>query len=241
MSNIICNAHKKLLTWLKENTFKAKVKAWSYSRYSDYKKCPFMFARKHLVKEEQEPVFAMIRGNKIHKLAEEFVKGNITGMPKELVEFSQEFKELKRAMALTEVDLTVTRGWNPTHTKDWNNAWCRGRGDSLVVFPINAIVIDYKTGGIYPEPHEEQAEIMSALTLAHNPEIETVDAELWYLDKADTLNFTYTAKQLKAIMKKWEKNVAPMFTDKEFKPTPSVNNCHFCPFNNKGKCIYVEK
>ena len=63
------------------------IKAWSFSRLSDYQKCPAMAKFKYLdkiVNPDDQKSEALHRGARIHELAEGYLKGTIARLPKEL-------------------------------------------------------------------------------------------------------------------------------------------------------------
>ena len=73
------------------------IKAWSFSRLSDYQKCPAMAKFKYLdkiVNPDDQKSEALQRGARIHELAEGYLKGTIARLPKELKSFEDEFKKL---------------------------------------------------------------------------------------------------------------------------------------------------
>lgn len=86
--------------------FFPKLDAWSYSRFSDYKRCPFMFAHKHLLKmKDPNPGPALIRGREIHKVAELAVaepRNKKWKCPPELKYFEEEFRALSGLNPTTE-------------------------------------------------------------------------------------------------------------------------------------------
>lgn len=213
------------------------ITAWSYSRLSVYEKCPLQFKYKFIDKLPTKPFFAAERGNILHAKAEQFVKGTIRGMPKELRSFGNELRELKRLCADTELDLSVTKDWQPSHTKDWNNVWCRAFLDASVVERKEATVIDYKTGKIYEEPHSDQGNLYATCTFAHYPEVKTVDVEFWYFDQEDVRTYQYSRKDFPKLVKTWENRVKPVFRENEFNKCPG-HHCRWCDFNkhNGGPC-----
>ena len=81
-------------------TFFPKLDAWSYSRFNDYKRCPFLFAHKHLLKmKDPEPGKALVRGREIHTIAELALTGQAKGKwkcPPELKHFEDEFRHQAR-------------------------------------------------------------------------------------------------------------------------------------------------
>ena len=63
------------------------INRWSYSRLGTYESCPKKAYYRYIEKipEEQHP--AAERGIKIHGLAEQYIKGELEEMPKELYLF----------------------------------------------------------------------------------------------------------------------------------------------------------
>lgn len=207
---------------------KPLITAWSYSRLSGYKQCPRKFKFKNIDKLKEEGNYAMERGLLVHKKAEYFVKGKITGMPKELKSFGAELKELRKRKALTEIDLAVTSSWKPTTYNDWNKVWCRGYADAVDRSEIGqSTVIDYKTGKIYEESHEEQGKLMATLEMIHNEECESVDVEFFYFDQDDLLSWEYERKDLPKLKRYWKAQVKDMFNDTKFLPCEG-DHCRWC-------------
>jgi len=219
--------------------FKNTITAVSYSRWATYNKCPRMFRFAAIDKIPTPDNYASSRGSIMHAKCEQFVNGNIFGMPPELKGFAYELKELKRLQADTELDLSVSKGWGKSHGKDWNGVWCRMYLDVAVVEDIHADVIDYKSGKVYEDAHELQGKLYAAGTFAHFPKVKDVNVEMWYLDlKSEnddgeiirTLEWQYSRKEYPALKKYWEDQFKPMFRDTKFKPTPSNYACQWCDF-----------
>ena len=208
-----------------------KITAWSYSALSQYEKCPRQYKYARIDKLPQPESHALERGNILHAKAEQFVKGNIKGMPKELSSFQNELKELKRLCADTELDLSFTQNWAPTHGKDWNGVWCRAYLDASIMERDVGTVIDYKTGKIYPH-HEEQGNLYGLATFIHFPKIKIVDIEFWYFDQGGHVeSFSYNKKDLPAMKKDWKNRAAVLFRETKWAPKPG-NHCRWCPFSN---------
>ena len=218
------------------------ITAWSYSSYKLFKTCKFAWKKRYIDKVKStgyNPAF--VRGNEIHAKAEYYIKGKITGMPKELRNFATEFKELKKLGAEAESDLSITKLMEPTHAKNWDGVWCRAKVDARLTMGTEANVIDFKTGNKYGD-NQEQCSLYALCEYVHNPEIESVDTELWYLDweEDNTELHTYTLKDLKALAKSWPKKVAPMFkAHKKYEPNPCYA-CKWCDHavDKGGSCLY---
>jgi len=51
------------------------LKAWSYSKFSCYKTCPFQFKCKYIDKLKEPPAPPLVRGIAIHQECEDFLNG----------------------------------------------------------------------------------------------------------------------------------------------------------------------
>lgn len=214
------------------------VRAWSYSRYADWKECPFKLKCK-LDKVPEPPNYAMERGNVIHKRGEHYLLGTIKQVPQEFSQFKKDMLFLKKNNARPEMDLAVTARWGPTAYNDWNRVWARAKADAVVppTVELNSVLgIDYKTGKKYAS-HEAQAELMGLFSFSHFPGIDDAEEEMWYLDSGERDTWTFTKKEVPKLRKKWEANVKPMFAETTFKPKPG-NHCGRCGFGRSkgGPC-----
>jgi PD-(D/E)XK nuclease superfamily len=228
--------------------------AWSFSRYGDYKKCPAFFKYKHLMGMKEPGNAAMQRGSDIHKLAEDYAKGLIKALPKELSLFKEEFADLrKQKVKFIEESWTWTQNWAAETTfNDWSGAWLRVKLDAAYLnVKANAlVVIDHKTGKLndYRKgEYEEQLELYALAGLVKFPDVAIVSPRLWYLDAGAIYpNGTeaqpekeFTRADEPRLRKIWLKRIEPMFKDKTCKPVPSAE-CQWCFFrkSNNGPCQY---
>ena len=128
------------------------IEQWSYSRLSCFEKCPkqaeFKFIKK--IKEPGSP--AMDRGKDMHKLCEEYIRGNYEEMPSQLKEFEEAFEVLRdlyiHGHVFCESDWAVDKNWEKT---GWFEAdtWGRAKVDAFVYeegISKEARVIDFMTG-----------------------------------------------------------------------------------------------
>lgn len=221
------------------------VKSWSYSRFADYRTCPQRFKFKHIDKitEEQSP--AMARGQKIHDDLEGFVLGHVKKLPKELtdtmgVPMLNELKLLKKAKAIPEQQAGFDVNWGFRKWDDWDNTWLRVMVDLSHFSIANAVarVIDYKSGKIKEAEHAEQLELYAIFGLLKFPDATEVQAQPWYVDHGKAgAPLIFRRPDLPKLKKKWENNVAPLFRDQQFKPTPGMG-CKWCPYSMRkdGPC-----
>lgn len=237
-----------------------KITAWSYSRYKDWKKCPLSAKYKFVDKIEVESTAVQTAGTSIHQLACEWAsKKTSTGtpskmrrIPKELAAFEEEFDELRNSklQVVAEWDCDP---WKQTRefskfawgfTKDWTlceffdtpRVWCRVKLDTHTFNHESKTVrvIDYKSGRIYPDDHEEQSELYAIGAFLKYPNAEKARVELWYLDQQSVTPYEYTRDQLLRLEIKWSAKVKPMLADTRFQPRPG-KHCSWCPFGvSKG-------
>lgn len=220
---------------------------WSDSKYNIYKQCAFRFYHQYIVKTKvEQDNYHLERGIAIHKKGEEFLKGNITGMPKEYKEFSRNLNELKKDRATPEQDISVTYDWKKSFSTDWNNVWLRGKVDAINTKYEDLYVVDFKTGKVYEDKAKQQSEIYAVCLAAYFPNDEYFYFDFWYLDQGAMLNFHYTKKDVDKLRKKYKKlfgnahaRIQDMI-DKEHFPTNRSKLCRFCPYrkSNNGPCCY---
>jgi CRISPR/Cas system-associated exonuclease Cas4 (RecB family) len=233
-----------------------KLKSWSFSRYTDYKKCPARVKYKHIMKMPEPPSAAMERGNVIHKLCEQYVKGEISKLPVELKLFKEEFTKLRKLYKSRKLPIIVEDNWafdvewGESAWNDWVNCWVRIKLDCAHYEDGNTLyVTDYKTGKMSDYKNTEYMEQLSLYALAalllSSVEDVTIVPRLLYLDSGDIFppvgqEVTYTRADTANLLKVWNKNVKPMMNDTRFAPTPSANACRFCSFSSAkgGPCKY---
>lgn len=227
------------------------VTSWSFSRYSDYKTCPYRFKEKHLLKKTEPPNAAMLRGAEIHTKAEHYTKGKLKTLPPELKLFEAEFKALKKEkVKFIEEQWAFTQNWDLTQWSNWSECWVRIKLDAAYInTEHNAlVVIDHKTGTPKDEKNDEyreQLELYGLAGLVQQPEVKVVSPRLWYLDAGEIYpnpeeeEIEYTRADEPKLKKLWANRVKPMFNDRTFAPKPS-NACRWCPFSKEkgGTCKY---
>jgi hypothetical protein len=214
-----------------------KITAWSYSRLSEYCRCPFSAKLKFLDRIKEPQNAAMARGQSIHEKAGVFIKGRSKKTPEELERFTDEFahlRHIKKSVAI-ELELAVRADWSVC---DWfaKDAWLRAKLDTAYVMDDSWKIIDFKTGKVRPE-NVEQLDLYAAVAIAHAPDhVQVIDAELWYLDWGEIIRRTYSRADALRLQKKYKKDkaVLKMLSDTTFKPTPG-NHCRWCYFGQAKK------
>ena len=226
-----------------------KIKSWSYSVYSTYKKCPKQLYYKKIEKLPEPKCPAMERGNLIHKQAEDYVTTSKNSrVPKELSKFSDLFKNVRKkglAFAVEQSWAFTDKFKQQTEWRNWNGAWCRVKVDLVTKDkPGQYTVIDHKTGKVYEEPHAEQLELSALSTFLWIPDAKKITAENWYLDQGPGYSTPYEFKraEVPALKKKWIAKVKPMMADSEFNERPGYH-CRWCSFSKDkgGPCKYGDQ
>lgn len=218
-----------------------RITSWSYSRWACYTECPAKAKYKFLDKLPEPGSPAMERGNVIHKLAENYVKGEIRAIPSELKLFKDEMRELKKKRASAEQTLTFTKDWMQCAWNDWDKAWLRIKVDAVLVNGTIATVIDYKTGKVR-DNYEVQLSLYDLGVLLAYPKVKSVVSSLWFLDNGEIrplVPHQSLVKDIPLLKKKWLSRVKPMLNDTKFSPTPG-QACFFCAFSRGkgGPCLY---
>lgn len=224
---------------------KVKIKKWSYSRWSMYHTCPSQYQWHYQLGHKRGSSYVLERGIAIHKKAENFVKGKITGLPSELKNFTTEFKtlrrEYRRGRGRTEPDISMNRDRTASNRKDTDYfigfadyAHCTYAKDEINLSAL--AVIDYKTGRKYPG-HKEQGCVYALVLLCLNPSVDQVAVEFWYLDSGEVTEFTFYRKDLERLLAVWDRRINKMYADKVFEATPN-QFCKWCARNTKngGDC-----
>ena len=229
------------------------IKSWSYSRLTVFEQCPYHAYLKFIKKipEPERPLpkgkteHANDRGSRIHDGAEHYVRG--TGeFPKELSKFRPEFDKLKvlfeQGKVVLEGDWGLTKGWGPTGWME-PDTWGRVKLDALAFLtPEHAAVIDYKTGQRFGNEikHAEQGQLYQLSSFLRYPELEQITVELWYTDKDDMAQMTFTRRQGLRFFNGFNRRAIAMTTAKKFPARPNMFACKWCPYSpqRSGDCKY---
>ena len=222
------------------------IKSASYSRLTDFESCPYKAKLKFVDKVPEEKAPAAERGTQIHQYAEDFVNGSISKMPRELVEFSDEFSALRTQYDAGKVSLEGEWGFD----KDWlvteyrgEKAWLRMKLDAIVnKLKGFAVVVDYKTGKRFGNElkHGEQVLLYAIASFLRDTTLTSITVELWYLDLNDLHSVTYSRAQALKYLPQFEKRLLAMTNATKFPPRPNVFSCKYCSFGpaKGGQCEF---
>jgi len=218
-----------------ENLSKETIPRWSYSRLGTYESCPKKAYYRYIqhVPEEQHP--AAERGIKIHGLAEQYIKGELEEVPRELYLFFEGFGQLQEDYQNGEVCVEEQWAFNLSWEKtDWDSedTWGRYIIDAFVKQGAYAKIIDFKTGRFkgHNEGYKNQCTLYACCIFNRFPDVEKIDTELWYLDHHKITRYNFERSELQKIQDDFHKRGLKMTTDIEFNTTPSEFACRFCSF-----------
>ena len=235
------------------------ITAGSFSRLSVFQDCPRR-AQLAYIQKIREPdrgpgpltapdgtkEWHNDRGSRIHQLAEDFVADKFgPNLPPELIKFKKEYIELrklhKKGKVVTEQMWCYDLNWEVCSADDWNNIYFRIMTDATVFHTkTNATVIDYKTGRKYGNEikHGQQAQLYQLGGFLRYPDLEEITTEIWYLDQNEISSMEFTRNQGMRFFKYWDGHMKDMINETEFKPTPNVFSCRWCPYKpgKSGDC-----
>lgn len=223
------------------------LKSWSFSRYKTWASCPRLARYRFIDKLKEPPAAPLERGDRIHKAAEAFLKGNTEVLDPDLSAFAAEFDLLREKVRSGAVQVEATwafrKDWTTTRYNDWNGCWLRVKVDAAKAVGDTMEVYDWKTGKMRAEQQDEYAQQLELYALgafrAH-PHLRRVSPYLVYTDQ-DYVHAgpTYTWEDEPELRVKWEQRVAPMMEDRDFLPNPG-NACRWCHFRRDkgGPCQY---
>lgn len=228
-----------------------QLKAWSFSRWDVYRKCPFRAKLAFLDKipEPERPLpkgkteHYNDRGSRVHEGMELYVRGE-GELPEESAKYFQaEMDILKNLYAQNLVSLEGEWGFD----KDWaavayrsSDIWLRVKLDALVWRrPHEVVAIDYKTGKRFGNEikHSEQMQLYALATLLKYPQVQLVHTELWYLDLDDLARITYTREQGLRLFKKFDEEGKKITSELIWPARPNIFTCKWCPYNNPEHCL----
>ena len=179
----------------------------------------------------------MEEGTRVHQLAQDFVEGKIKKLPEELSAFPDKFKLIKRVKAQCELEWAFTASWEPCEWKS-KSVWLRVKTDATFVQCGVRMVIDYKTGKIYPD-HPLQLELYALASFIMHRE-DTVECADWYIDqRVISEKQRWYRDDLPKLKEDWAKRVGPMMRDTIFPARPGYA-CKWCHFRkaNGGPCSF---
>jgi hypothetical protein len=218
---------------------KPRITSWSFSSLKTWIQCPLKakLTRIDRLKEPESP--AMVEGQRLHLLAENYLNHKIAEVPHELKLFAEDYRALREhgeqhpgtvfaeMGAAFREDLTVCDWW----AKD---AWMRAKLDVLILNDDDtAVVLDLKTGKPRRDDKDQLSMFAFAVMLLF-PDVKEVRTELWYSTGGELVNGHFKREGIHTgfefLKQEWLGKAAPMLADTEFLPIPSPL-CAWCSFS----------
>jgi len=228
------------------------IPTWSFSSLSKYEQCPYQAYLKRIKRvetNEQPNDSPLVRGNRIHDEAEQYVDGRLPDMPKSIKKFTSQFKGLRELYVDGQVTLEQGWGfdsnWEPCTYDDWGTVWHQSKLDALIQHDETTFtIVDYKTGKSWGNEvkHTMQGVLYAVALMCLYPQAESITVEFWYLDEGKTKRRTYNRSQLLPQMASFNRRGVAMTSATEFPPKANKMNCLYCDYGvNKGngKCQYA--
>ncbi len=221
-----------------------KKYSWSYSALSMYKMCPKKYYHLKVAKDIVEPqTEALTFGNRVHKVAENHVKENVS-LPKELDYLGGMLSKLKelRGDKLCEYRMGLTEDLEPCGFFG-KNVWWRGIADLIVLGDDKAYLIDYKTGKSSKYADVKQLEILSLAIFKHFPKIKKVKAGLLFVISKEFIKANYKAEDQEESWSYWfenTNNLKDSFQSGTWNAKPNFTCRKYCavlscPHNGRGE------
>lgn len=206
--------------------------AHSYSGIKDFEGCPRRYHQVRILKRfKSENTEATLYGTAVHKAFEEYIRDG-KPLPDQFRMFEAFVAPLKnvKGAIFCEQKMGIRADFAPCDFFD-TDVWFRGVPDFLAVGKKKAWLADYKTGKSARFADPDQLELMSAMVMAHHPEIEKVSGVLIFVVAQKVVMSEFARKDLPTIWSKWAGRASMIESAVEHgawgaKPSPL---CRFCP------------
>jgi RecB family exonuclease len=214
--------------------------AWSFSRLYTYRRCPAWFRYQNILKIPQPPVPAMERGSELHKRLEVYIKDPAKRrLPTTFKLIAPTMKKIAKLNPRAELELAFDPAWKRV---DWFAPTVALRIKIDLLYhsgPDTLCIVDYKSGRINPEAHQEQLRLYKlAALLTEAKAVQAITTGVWYIDHESVPRLLSTtiapafAATLKDEQKYWTAQSAKLVRDKQFRPNPG-HACAWCPYSYK--------
>lgn len=230
---------------------KPPIRAWSFSRLLDFESCPYRIYLDQVAKSpkpEQEEDNPLVRGERIHKAAENYIKGE-GELTKELqkplivehIELCKGFYD--NNLATVEENWAFDEDWGPTGWYD-DNTWLRVKIDvSCRVDDDFLEVTDWKSGKSQGKEvrNMQQAQIYATTAMLRNPQIDFVTPIFAYTDENKIIRLKpIERRQINLYMVRYAARAQKLTSCLMFKAKPNKINCNYCPFGerNTKACVH---
>lgn len=119
----------------------------------------------------------------------------------------------------------------------WELPWLRMKLDAMVMHDeTTATVIDYKTGRKFGNEvkHGEQLQLYQLAAFMRYPQLQTVYAELWYLDQNEITSQRFSRSMGLQYRSKFGRRGHALTSCETFPPNPNKFTCRWCMYGPWG-------
>ena len=210
------------------------VIAWSFSALQMFENCPRKYWAVKIGKQVNDENQYNMQGDDEHQSIQHYAAKGIP-MPATLAPMKVLIDKLNAIPGekYVEQKLSLTAEFLPCKWNDWDNVWVRGAGDYIKVRAPNAYYFDWKSGKKKSaDDTEDQAELTSALIMAHHPAVNAVTTGILFY-RHNHLNPHITRREdLPRIWNGYIARVKALETAKLTDNWPATPNplCGWCPY-----------
>ncbi len=211
----------------------------SYSAISTWESCPKSYRYSYVEGLPSPSGPAAARGSRLHAAVEKYLKGKLPEekLPIDFWRIRNQLSTFKALKARAEEEWNVTANWRVCKPSD-PKIWLKAIIDIHYVVSQTLHVVDLKTGQIYQE-HVDQLQIYAILGMVKYPKVTQVCVSGLYADQGRTDHeAVYKRKMLPHLQSHWSERGEAVLKDKLYVAKPSMDNCKWCPYNQKkgGPC-----
>jgi hypothetical protein len=217
------------------------VKAWSFSAWDLYYKCPLKYKFEKIDKLKRQDTEALANGRRVHDDIAKYLAKETDVMPpavksKQAQTLYNEFRQFDDV--IIEKQWGFNANWKPT-AYFGKDIWLRSVIDAGVLYEdMSAEVIDHKTGknrGGYMD----QLELFATAVFCQMAPVVHVTTRLQFVEHEEVEIAEFPVRDRDKLIAKWNKKVEPMFNDETFNPRPG-EACRFCDWSKSkgGQCRF---
>lgn len=181
-----------------------KNPTWSFSGIKLFEQCPKKYYHLKIKRDCSEPdTDATNYGKEFHEAAEHYVDGT-ADLPAHF-EFARAALDKLKAIPgdkLCEYEMGLTENLEPCKMDD-PDVWWRGIADLVIMNGNRAKVLDYKAGKSAKYADKDQLELMALAVFKHFPDVEEVDAALFFVVAKAFIKGNYKRTDAPALWARW--------------------------------------
>src|SRR5258706_1229512 len=200
---------------------------WSYSDHSTWQECSAKYSYSYIYKLPWPESPQMMRGSRLHKLAEDYINEPAMPVPYDLKKIGRIIDDFRNKGAKAEETWLIDADW--LYTEDIGKAKCKAIIDLHYIDGDVLHVVDYKSGREYPS-HRDQLELYSILGLLKYPQAKRAESAAVYIDGGYTgMESSIIRPMLPIVIQSWREQAQSMEADQDFIAKPG-SACRWCPY-----------